>query len=184
MATHAPSRAPSRRPWDTPCGPRWSTSRLAKTPGTFPSLRRLDRGTYLRPAEADLLHTPLVSRLEQYQVRFSISDHNLEAAAALFKVLRESKVPDITFRWVRLRAQDWSSGYCFVRTPSGRFSVHVFTTKMNTAHEEVVQADVLTALEHLAPLKPESLTVAHRFASRVKDAFERRAQELGATLTE
>ncbi|QSQ12881.1 TIGR02996 domain-containing protein [Myxococcus landrumensis] len=156
---------------------------LAKTPGAFPGLRRLDRTASL-PQVADFLRTPLVARLEQLQLRLRLSNGDAEAAAALFDLVRESKVPEVTFRWVRLTVKDWSSGYRFTRTPSGQYSVHVFTTKMNDAHEDVVQADVLTALEQVARLKPETLTLAHQFETRVKTAVERRARELGATLDE
>ncbi|MFY2558196.1 TIGR02996 domain-containing protein [Corallococcus terminator] len=160
----------------------WST--LAQEPDAFPRLRRLDLSTSPQYAR-DLLTSPLAARLKQLQLRLNLSEDNrrvAEASMALFSLVPKLKVPDLTLRLVLHPSRDWCSGFRFLREPSGRHSVHVFTTAMKSSHERLAQADVLSGLERAARLKPAKLTVAHRLRTNLRRAVEQRTRELGGTL--
>ncbi|NMO15764.1 TIGR02996 domain-containing protein [Pyxidicoccus fallax] len=157
---------------------------LARSKTAFPKLRELDLPCFFQHAR-ELLESPLVARLERFHLRVDVPDYDpahAEEALALLALVPTLKVPDLTLRMVRHHVMDWSSGFRFMRDPAGRLSVRVFTTEIHERYEELVQADVLRGLDHVAKLQPASLVVAHQLRTGLREAVEQRALALGATL--
>ncbi|MFY2562236.1 TIGR02996 domain-containing protein [Corallococcus terminator] len=154
---------------------------LGQDPSAFPALRHLDIFLYLGWV-SDFLVTPLVSRLERLQIRIYVSAQVPSTELEFLSLVPTLNVPDITFRLVRNDTKDWSCGFRFVREPSGKHAVHLFTTTMNEPYEQLVRDDLLAGLEQIARLKRSKLTMTHRLRSAVKVDVERRVLALGGTL--